>query len=273
MTEHPLANKKILLSQRRVLMLAGSDLDYPFQPVSPCIHRLILTENAVPTSWQKTNLVGWEIRRISPESKFRILISDNRALITELDDTYSFKCFYSAEGAAVIPIVNYFEKLWQSGTNYPLPKNEPFISAMTNKITKGDLVLHLSKNPSDIQLLTSEEFEKFIAELLRREGMEVQLTGRSRDGGRDILAWSQTSIGRSLCLVECKKYQASRKVDVRMVRALYGILELERATKGMIVTSSDFTGPARKLEASLKNRIVLLNYGEVVKWSRKVTHS
>lgn len=278
---HPLLDKEITFARKRVLMLAGSDLDFPFQAIGmgPARHRLIISDDASPEPWQKENLIGWDIRRISPEPRWRFTVSDDHALVTELDEAYSFKGMAVLEGRAVRPIVNYFEQLWRAGACYqPMPGEVPILipKACSNIVTASEgnwsnLLKHLAHNPSDVRNLTPDEFERLIAELLRRDGMEVELTGMSRDGGRDILAWSNNSVGRPLCLVECKRYSPTRKVDVRMIRALYGVLESERATSGMLVTTSDFTQSARRFQEGVRNRVTLKNFGDVAKWIRRLS--
>jgi hypothetical protein len=259
-------------------MLAGSDLDFPFRVFGSAPHRLLISEDATPNTWQEENLAGWEIRRLSIEPRLRFVVADDHAIITELDESYSFKNLYFADENGVESTVEYFGKLWETGTLYDPCSSGPVLvgCAIFSRVTgKGDhrtedQIQHFASTPQDLRNLDPNEFERFIAELLRRDGMSIQMTGRGRDGGRDILAWpSDLSLG-SVLLVECKRYAASRKVDVRMVRALYGVLEAERANMGMIVTTSNFTQPAREFERSVKNRLVLRDFGDLAKWLRRL---
>lgn len=275
---NPLLDKEIRLAAKRVLMLAGSDLEFPFPAHGPAPHRLLISEDAFPESWQEENLVGWQVRQLSVEPHWRFIVSDDRAIITELDEAYNFKALYFADGEGVESTVGYFEKLWESATDYAPASSGPVevgSAPFSRIIRKGDphtedRIRQLASNPQDLRILDPEEFEQFIAELLRRDGMSVQLTGRGRDGGRDILAWPSDASRRAVWLVECKRYAASRKVGVRMVRALYGVLEAERANMGMIITTSDFTRPAREFERAVKSRLVLRNFGELAKWLRRL---
>jgi HJR/Mrr/RecB family endonuclease len=103
------------------------------------------------------------------------------------------------------------------------------------------LLASLSRNPRLVHEIEPRAFEELIAELLTRDGLEVTLTRRTRDGGRDILAFADSPIGRHLYYVECKRYAPSRPVDVSLVRQLYGVVEADRATAGLLVTTSRFT--------------------------------
>lgn len=130
----------------------------------------------------------------------------------------------------------------------------------------SEIIANLSKNPEQLYSLSPRKFEELIAELLLREGMEVHLTPAIKDGGRDILAISQTAVGNHLYLVECKRYSKTNPVDVSLVRALYGVVEAERATSGLIVTTSYFTKPAINLRDSLKHRLSLRDYKNLEEW-------
>ena len=46
--------------------------------------------------------------------------------------------------------------------------------------------------------VSPHKFEELITELLEREGMNVHLTPKTRDGGRDILASLNTAVGEHL---------------------------------------------------------------------------
>lgn len=74
--------------------------------------------------------------------------------------------------------------------------------------------------------------------------MDVELTPATHDGGKDILAYMDTPVGKLLTLVEAKKYNKNRPVNVSLVRTLYGTLLDHQATTGMLVTTSRFARPA-----------------------------
>jgi HJR/Mrr/RecB family endonuclease len=128
------------------------------------------------------------------------------------------------------------------------------------------VIAELAAIPSRLHSMNGRAFEELVAELLNRDGMEVQLTQPTRDGGRDILAWTAGPTGRHLFLVECKRYAPSRPIGVDIVRALYGVVEQERATAGLIVTTSRFTPDARAFAAPLQYRMSLKDYEELVAW-------
>ena len=101
---------------------------------------------------------------------------------------------------------------------------------------------HLLEWTTNLRLLSSEEFEWVVGELLRREGWDVTETGREGpDGNVDL----RIRRGRQEKLVQCKRWQ-SNKVGVDEIRKLAGTLMREKLTgrSGIFVTLSRFTEPA-----------------------------
>ncbi|TSC19837.1 restriction endonuclease [Corallococcus sp. Z5C101001] len=143
-------------------------------------------------------------------------------------------------------------------------------SRILNPITTtiSEIISHLSVYPGDIYKLTPRKFEELIAELFSGMGYSVRLTSVSRDGGRDVLASRNDPTGKILTLIECKRFSHTHKVDVGLVRSLYGVVEADCATRGILATTSFFTRDAKKLAKSpnLKYRISLADYDSVIEW-------
>ena len=95
-----------------------------------------------------------------------------------------------------------------------LPDKEKLITSIAddhwNRIIK-----ELAADPKALYKIDPLKFEELVAELLLREGLEVEVTLPSKDGGRDILALEKTSTGSHLYLVECKRYAKHRPITVR----------------------------------------------------------
>jgi restriction system protein len=104
-----------------------------------------------------------------------------------------------------------------------------------------------------------EDFEHLIREIFEKEftasGGEVRVTQASRDGGVDAVAFDPDPIRGGKIVIQAKRY--SHTVGVSAVRDLYGTLMNEGATKGVLVTTSDY-GPDAYEFASGKP-ITLLN--------------
>ncbi|MBI4764091.1 MAG: restriction endonuclease [Deltaproteobacteria bacterium] len=107
-------------------------------------------------------------------------------------------------------------------------------------------------------------FEEVVAEIFSANGFEVELTQRSRDGGKDIIAVKYDLGIPSRWIVECKRYR-TRKVDVKLVRELFGIKESERYNNAVLVTTSEFTNPAIEFERSVWG-LSLADYNALMEW-------
>ncbi len=87
-----------------------------------------------------------------------------------------------------------------------------------------------------------EEFEHLIRELFEREfkvnGGEVKVTQASRDGSVDAIAFDPDPIRGGKIVIQAKRY--TNPVGVSAVRDLYGTILNEGATKGILVTTSDY---------------------------------
>lgn len=134
-------------------------------------------------------------------------------------------------------------------------------------IVVNDQILdRLRRRPEDIHNIDHRKFEEIVAELLDDMDFDVELTPATRDGGRDVLAYWNSPMGRLLCLVEAKKYRPDRPVGIQLVRQLYGTFVDERATSAMLVTTADFSPDARKFEQKHKWQISLKNYADLAVW-------
>ena len=89
-----------------------------------------------------------------------------------------------------------------------------------------------------------EDFEHLIREIFQKEfsssGGEVKVTQASRDGGVDAVAFDPDPIRGGKIVIQAKRYAYT--VGVSAVRDLYGTLMNEGASKGILVTTSDY-GP------------------------------
>lgn len=87
-----------------------------------------------------------------------------------------------------------------------------------------------------------EDFEHLIREIFEQEflvnGGEVRVTQASRDGGVDAIAFDPDPIRGGKIIIQAKRY--NNIVGVSAIRDLYGTVLNEGATKGIIVTTSDY---------------------------------
>lgn len=159
------------------------------------------------------------------------------------------------------------------------PRGEEIVTAKELLLPRADLraqidalevneemIRYLSRNPSLMREMAPRKFEELVAELYKDKGYEVLLTPKTRDGGLDIRAYRKDDIGTIIGLIECKRYGENRKISVDIVRALYGVLESEKANFGVIATTSRFTKDAQAFRDTAKYRIHFADYDNIVNW-------
>jgi restriction system protein len=77
-----------------------------------------------------------------------------------------------------------------------------------------------------------------ITNLFPKMGLETRLTQASRDGGVDCLAFDPRPIFGGKVVIQAKRYKNT--VGVSSVRDLYGTMQNEGASKGILVTTSGY---------------------------------
>jgi hypothetical protein len=123
-----------------------------------------------------------------------------------------------------------------------------------------ELIAYLARHPEKMRDLQPRKFEELVAELFKSKGYDVRLTPRTRDGGFDVHAVQRNGIGTVLIIIECKRYAAKNKVGVEIIRGLYGVVEQQSATKGIIATTSYFTKAAKEFHNDLQYRLGLADF-------------
>jgi hypothetical protein len=132
----------------------------------------------------------------------------------------------------------------------------------------AELVRYLAQHPAKMYELNPRKFEELVAELFRAKGYDIELGRGTKDGGVDIRAFLRNDVGALLTLIQCKRHLAHNKVNVDVVRGLYGVVNRDDASCGMIVTTSTFTRDARSEQQRLEHRIHLADYTDLTKWLR-----
>jgi len=139
-----------------------------------------------------------------------------------------------------------------------------FVSAREVASTLGDSV--------NLAAIDWEDFEHLIRELFEMEfsssGGEVRVTQASRDGGVDAVAFDPDPIRGGKIVIQAKRY--TNTVGVAAVRDLYGTVMNEGATKGILVTTSDFGPDAYSFAAG--KPLVLLNGANLLHLLEKHGH-
>jgi len=94
--------------------------------------------------------------------------------------------------------------------------------------------------------MSPKGFEHFAAFLLRRAGItEVNVTGKTNDGGIDGIGYLRINpMMTTSVLFQCKRY-TDKPVDKDEIMKFQAAVLRERAEKGLFLTTSTFTRPAK----------------------------
>jgi restriction system protein len=76
----------------------------------------------------------------------------------------------------------------------------------------------------------------------------------------------QDHLGTFLYIVECKRYAPDHPVGVGVIRQLYGVVQAERATAGILATTSFFTGGAKEFQRKIPSQLSLKDYIGIQAW-------
>lgn len=107
-------------------------------------------------------------------------------------------------------------------------------------IVWDEIIRLITDNPEEIYKIDPRKFEELIAGAYFKEGYEVELTPRSNDKGRDIVA-TRHGIGSIRIFDQVKRYKITRPVTAEEVRALAGVISMAgNVSKGIITTTSTF---------------------------------
>ena len=112
------------------------------------------------------------------------------------------------------------------------------------EVTYEQLKAILADNLLDaIKAVSPERFEELVVELLVKMGYGSGLRiGRSGDGGIDGIV-TQDRLGFENIYIQAKRWDTAR-IGTREIRNFSGSLDPHGATKGVFITTSQFSGPA-----------------------------
>lgn len=152
----------------------------------------------------------------------------------------------------------------------PLSTEEPRGRDLVVRFEKTELEVleSLGRRPELMRDLHHRDFEELIAELFDRNGFKVELTASTHDGGADLYALRDTSLGELRFAVECKRHAIDNPVGPALVRQLRGVVDREQAACGVLVTTSRFTKGARKEQETAPHRLSLQDFDRVAAWLR-----
>ncbi|MBR20996.1 MAG: restriction endonuclease [Leifsonia sp.] len=104
-------------------------------------------------------------------------------------------------------------------------------------VTEADVLSALDTRPNLMEL-SPTEFESLVQNLFASMGLDTKQTRASRDGGVDAIAFDPRPIIGGKIVIQAKRYK--NVVGVSAVRDLFGTLQNEGGSKGILVTTSGY---------------------------------
>ena len=138
----------------------------------------------------------------------------------------------------------------------------------------------LLKDPDLAYKLDPRQLEEMVAAAWDQAGAaEVILTPRSGDLGRDVIATFEglgtfRNVGTLWLLDQVRRYGPTTLVTAEHARALVGVIEADKATKGFLTTTSDFAPELhedRLLKPYIGARLELVNRAKLLAWFEGLT--
>nr|HET6904668.1 restriction endonuclease [Ktedonobacteraceae bacterium] len=133
------------------------------------------------------------------------------------------------------------------------------------------LYTKLLEGTISLDSLKWREFEELVADLLEKDGYQVELGPGRNDGGKDIIAIKKLEpLGKYMSVWQAKKLQPANKVGIEVIRELADTRNEHKASKGIIVTTTFLTKPA--LERVRRDQYILdkIDRDDLFEWMRRL---
>ncbi len=135
-----------------------------------------------------------------------------------------------------------------------------------------ELMAYLGKHPERLQDLEWRKFEELLDAIFKNQGYHTELGPGSNDGGVDLRLIQKDSIGQVITLVQAKRYKAENPIDLQAVQALHGVVDDQRAHRGLFVTTSRYLPVAKNFAARQNGRLMLATSKEVATWCKSIVN-
>lgn len=124
---------------------------------------------------------------------------------------------------------------------YSSHKREQHMKQLEEKMTKAGI--------REIDVMTGEEFEDYLAVLFKRYGYQVEMTPGSNDFGADLILEGSERI-----VVQAKRYR--RTVGIKAVQEIHSAKLYYHAQEAWVITNNYFSANAIELAVSTGIRLI-----------------
>jgi len=134
-----------------------------------------------------------------------------------------------------------------------------------------DRINNSNKILKDMPTTDHRIFEELVAEVFEGFGYTVELTKKTRDGGKDIIALKRNKGKKEKILIECKHWK--NNVDVKEIRSLVGVAvgEEDMPSGIILATTSHFSSDAKNyvLNSTIKIDLEKKDFDDILEWIHK----
>jgi restriction endonuclease Mrr len=133
-----------------------------------------------------------------------------------------------------------------------------------------ELMAEIARNPKILADMHWRNFEMLLDAIFKNQGYVTELGRGSHDGGVDIRLIQKDSIGTMLTLVQAKRRHPGHPIELDAVQALHGVVDDQRAHRGLFVTTSRYRPGAREFAERQNQRLVLADSQHIADWCRDI---
>lgn len=134
----------------------------------------------------------------------------------------------------------------------------------------AELYRHFAEHPSDLRKLGWREFEVVLDGIFRNCGFRTELGPGRGDAGVDLRLYQGDLISELVTLVQAKRWRRT-PVGLETVAAMSGLVEADKAHRGLIVATSRFLPGARNWAEVQSKRVTLAGLEEVQGWCDQIS--
>lgn len=131
------------------------------------------------------------------------------------------------------------------------------------------LLRYFIAHPAQLRTIDRRDFERLVAQIFREFGYDAEVTARTRDGGRDVIAVRQAEVDVKY-LIECKRPDPDHAVSVSAVRELLGVKHDDRATKAILATTTHLSPDAKLFVQRNCWELEAREYDGLMEWLSKI---
>lgn len=227
-----------------------------FVRISPeyLVDFLLVTSSGYPIAWKSGGEISFPTKDIAWVLNIE---GSNESVYLKTVKEFLKQHFPSIESPIFIVFQTYFDEIFEKKVALIIPDFD-----LINK----ELVTILAKHPEYLHKLHWRKFEELLSFLFAKMGYETFLGPGRGDMGVDLRLIKKSDIGKLLILVQAKKYAPENRISLEPVQALFGAVNKEEASKGILVSTSEFEPVAKRFAKSTPYRIELAGPDTIREW-------